>query len=141
MSPSEAPDGDDLATFEGGPVYRCSRCLARVPDPGAATRIPCPNCHRHLSVPGHITVRCEQCGKGHQMRNSELKVERLCANCGHPLFVGNVVLSPHRTRHSHSRSRHRDHRHPRLSTHDHAVWIMLLMGLILLSWLVVFSRL
>ena len=119
----------------GAAVLRCDWCRGEV-DPDGAGRVVRCNCGQRVSVPSRFRVRCGQCGFSHWVRARELQVARLCAECGQPLIIHDIVLRPLRRR-----------RPTRLSgssssgSHGNAVWTMLLLGMALLAAFLLFSKL
>ena len=118
----------------GAAMLRCDWCRGEV-DPDGAGRVVRCNCGQRVSVPSRVRVRCGRCGFCHWIRARELQVERLCAECGQPLIIQDIVLAPLRR-----------HRPTRLSgsssgPRGNAVWTMLLLGMALLAAFMLFSKL
>lgn len=119
----------------GPPTLRCDWCRAEVDAYSAGRVIRC-DCGQRLSVPSRIRVRCGRCSYCHWVRARELQLERLCASCGQPLVIQDVVLAPLR-----------HHRPKQFSaaassgSHGNAVWTMLLLGMALLAAFMLFSNL
>ena len=119
----------------GPPTLRCDWCHGEVDAHFAGRVIRC-DCGQRLSVPTRIRVRCGRCSFSHWVRSRELQVERLCASCGQPLVIQDVVLSPLR--------RHRPKPFSAAGSsgsHGNAVWTMLLLGMALLAAFMLFSKL
>ncbi len=119
----------------GPPTLRCDWCRDEVDADFAGRVIRC-DCGQRLSVPARIRVRCGRCSFSHWVRSRELQVERLCASCGQPLVIEDVVLSPLR--------RHRAQQFSAAASpgsHGNAGWTMLLLGMALLAAFMLFSML
>jgi ribosomal protein L34E len=82
-------------------VLRCAACGGPITDAGHGSWTRCPHCNRSVTVPGHIVLTCDRCGNTQQVRPSELKTLRLCAECSKPLEGLEILLAPRRRRHRH----------------------------------------
>lgn len=119
----------------GATVLRCDWCRGEV-DPDGAGRVVRCNCGQRISVPSRIRVRCGNCGFSHWVRARELQVDRLCAECGQPLIIQDIVLAPLRRRHP-----TRPAGSGGSGSRGNAVWTMLLLGMALVVAFILFSKL
>lgn len=111
------------------PGFFCAACHHPIHDITTPLQR-CPGCARRLTVPHHVSIRCDRCGRRHQVRVTELRTERHCAACSKPLVIADVALAPRHRHHHH----HRPHSrlHGSLDRRSDAAWAVLIIGLTIL---------
>jgi ribosomal protein S27E len=115
---------------ETHPVCRCGHCRAVIDVSGARRRVRCPTCGRSNTTPVRVRVACKRCHRSQRVRFGRRGSSVLCANCGYPLYIGEIelVAVAHRVRQV-----GRSHRH--VSQRERAVFVILLYALVLLFFL------
>ncbi len=112
------------------PAVLCASCRAPMKNLIAGQDTRCPSCNRHVHVPSRIRLECDRCRQTAYARPWELGAARLCAKCGKPLVIDEILLSPRRRR----RHTHHHHSHGTAAApHADAAWGVLIVGLTLIT--------
>ena len=116
-------------------VCRCGHCRAAIDVPEGRRRVRCRDCGWLNAIPARVLITCRRCNRGQHLRFSQRNGRQLCANCGHTLDIREIELTPLRPHTGRRASSHR-----RGGRRESIVFTLLLYGLVLLFFLLWFSR-
>ena len=116
------------------PRLLCGWCQGALEPRTAQRHTRCRHCGHRIHIPRHVRVPCARCSSIQRIRTREWAAQPLCARCGAPLIVVDLILAPRRQR----RARHGRHHTSTVGGAD-AVWSALTIGLTIIIVLIVLA--